>query len=145
VAGWLQKAHGLAPIVRLGPGEEGLAGDLRERLSPGGVFFGPEALDLRELIALISEARLFIGNDSGPAHIAAATGRPTVTLFGSSDSATWRPWETAHRIVQNSFPCNPCKGDRCYAFSEPRCVLSITPSQVQEACISLLLNLPRIA
>jgi len=45
---------------------------------------------------------------------------------------------TEHRVVQNDFPCNPCKGDRCYAFPEPRCILSVTVEQVREACAALL-------
>jgi hypothetical protein len=43
-----------------------------------------------------------------------------------------------HRVVQNDFPCNPCRGDRCYAFDEPRCILSVTVEQVQDACRALL-------
>jgi len=40
--------------------------------------------------------------------------------------------------VQNDFPCNPCRGDRCYAFAEPRCILSVTLEQVCDACAALL-------
>jgi ADP-heptose:LPS heptosyltransferase len=119
-----------------------MAADVRRRFAPHSIVLGPEALDLRELIALVSRARLFIGNDSGPAHIAAAAGRPAVVIFGSSDSNTWRPWQNPHRVVQNDFPCNPCKGDRCYAFAEPQCILSVTPEQVKESCVSLLLTIP---
>ncbi len=49
--------------------------------------------------SLISGASLFIGNDSGPAHIAAAFGVPVVVLFGPSDSVTWAPWRTESRIL----------------------------------------------
>jgi ADP-heptose:LPS heptosyltransferase len=145
IAGWLQRAHRVIPVVRFGPGEESIERAWRERFAQNAVFLGPQDMDLRELIALISNARLFVGNDSGPAHIAAAAGRPTVVIFGSSDSTTWGPWQTAHRVVQNDFACNPCKGDRCYAFPEPRCILTITPEQVQKACESILLDVPRIA
>jgi ADP-heptose:LPS heptosyltransferase len=145
IAGWLDKAHRVTPVIRFGPGEESLVKSAREKLPPDCALFGPEDLDLRELIALVAGARLFVGNDSGPAHIAAAAGRPTVVIFGSSDSTTWRPWQTPYRVVQNDFPCNPCKGDRCYAFPEPRCILTINAEQVQKACDSILLDLPRIA
>ena len=43
------------------------------------------------------------------------------------------------------FRCNPCKGDRCYAFPEPRCILTISAEQVQKACESILLDVPQIA
>ena len=50
---------------------------------------------------LISGASLFIGNDSGPAHIAAAFGIPVVVLFGSSDPVTWSPWRTESKVLTN--------------------------------------------
>jgi heptosyltransferase-3 len=51
--------------------------------------------------SLISGASLFIGNDSGPAHIAAAFGIPVVVLFGSSDPVTWSPWHTESKVLTN--------------------------------------------
>lgn len=65
-------------------------------------------MSLKELIALISLSSLFVGNDSGPMHIAAACRRPLVAIFGSSDSTVWRPWTPSpHQIV----------GGRQYAVS----------------------------
>jgi ADP-heptose:LPS heptosyltransferase len=122
--------------VVLGPGDRAIAGEVKQLMSGAAATF--DSLTLRELIALIAGARLFLGNDSGPAHLATACGRPVVVIFGSSDSVTWRPWQVAHRVVQNDFPCNPCRGDRCYAFAEPRCILSVGPEQVRNACESLL-------
>jgi heptosyltransferase III len=49
--------------------------------------------------SLLSGASLFIGNDSGPAHIAAAFGVPVVVLFGPSDPVTWAPWRTESRVL----------------------------------------------
>ncbi len=135
-AKWLHAQHGLAPVIVLGPGDRELVSEVRRLFAPPAAVF--DSLSLRELIALVSRARLFLGNDSGPAHLAAAAGRPVAVIFGSSDSVTWRPWQVPNRVVQNEFACNPCPGDRCYAFSEPRCILSITPEQVREACEALL-------
>jgi heptosyltransferase-3 len=47
----------------------------------------------------MSGASLFIGNDSGPAHVAAAFGVPVVVLFGPSDPVAWAPWRTQSRVV----------------------------------------------
>jgi ADP-heptose:LPS heptosyltransferase len=138
IARWLREEHDIFPVVRLGPGERVMADVARRQFFPHSIVFEPESLDLREVIALIAGARLFVGNDSGPAHLATATGRPSVVIFGSTDSATWRPWRTEHRVVQNYFSCNPCKADRCYAFSEPLCILSVTEDQVRESCRELL-------
>ena len=46
-------------------------------------------------------AQLFIGNDSGPAHIAAAFGVPVVVLFGPSDPVNWAPWRTEGHVLTN--------------------------------------------
>lgn len=142
IARWLREERGIVPVIRLGPGERDTAVAMKKQFAPHSIVFEPDALDLREVIALMARARLFVGNDSGPAHLASAAGRPAVVIFGSTDSATWRPWQTAHRVVQNDFPCNPCRGDRCYAFDEPRCILSVTLEQVRGACEALLDTAP---
>lgn len=49
--------------------------------------------------ALLSKAAVFIGNDSGPAHMAAAFGIPSVVLFGNSNPAIWAPWETESEVI----------------------------------------------
>jgi heptosyltransferase III len=54
---------------------------------------------LSEIKRLLSGASLFIGNDSGPAHMAAAFGLPVVVLFGASDPDAWRPWRTAAEVL----------------------------------------------
>jgi heptosyltransferase-3 len=54
---------------------------------------------LRVTKSLISGTSLFIGNDSGPAHIAAAFGIPVVVLFGPSDPVTWAPWRTESQVL----------------------------------------------
>ncbi|MFZ0639028.1 MAG: glycosyltransferase family 9 protein [Candidatus Acidiferrales bacterium] len=136
LARWLQEKHGIATVFSAGGNETEIVNELRRQC--GREFALMDSLDLRQLIALVAGARIFISNDSGPTHIATAAGRPVVAIFGSSSSVHWRPWQTAHRVVQNDFPCNPCAGDRCYAFPEPRCILSVTQEQVQAACEALL-------
>jgi heptosyltransferase III len=54
---------------------------------------------LEEIKALLSSASLFVGNDSGPAHMAAAFGLPVVAIFGASNPAIWGPWRTAAEVV----------------------------------------------
>jgi heptosyltransferase III len=68
--------------------------------------FGPHTClpgaPLEEVKSLIAGAALFVGNDSGPAHIAAAFGRPVVVLFGSSDIDNWRPWRTENSTLSSA-------------------------------------------
>jgi len=54
---------------------------------------------LAEVKSIIAGAQLFIGNDSGPAHIAAAFGVPVVVLFGPSDPVNWAPWRTESQVL----------------------------------------------
>lgn len=92
------------------------------------------SLSIGELTALIADSGLFVGNDSGPAHIAAAVRVPLVVLFGPASAVRWRPWHSAPaEVVQNDFACNPCSMYHCEAFAEPECIRSLTVSQVMQA------------
>ena len=91
-------------------------------------------LTLPEITALASRARLFVGNDSGIAHIAAAVGRPSVVIFGSSNRDSWRPWTDArNEIVFEEFHCQPCPGYECKEFGDSRCIKSVTVESVTAA------------
>jgi ADP-heptose:LPS heptosyltransferase len=57
---------------------------------------------LGEVQDLLAGAALFVGNDSGPAHLAAAFGLPVVAIFGASDPAIWGPWRTQSEVVARS-------------------------------------------
>ena len=136
LARWLREEHGLVPVVNLGSGDEGIAAAVEKHLAPVSVVIA--SLDLRRLIALTAGADLLVGNDTGPTHIAAALGKPCVVIFGASDSAAWRPWQTGHRVVENVFPCERCPAGKCATFRESRCILTVTVDQVRQACQELL-------
>lgn len=136
----LEEDYGLVPVFTCGPGEGRKLDAVARGRGKGLVRL--DSLGLPELVALLAGAVLFIGNDSGPAHIAAALERPAVVLFSSSDSSRWHPWRAPHAIVQNYYPCNPCRGDRCYSFAQPECLLSISLAQVRSAVERLLAPVP---
>jgi heptosyltransferase-3 len=117
-------------IVAVGSkAESTILGKLRsEARVPVATF---DDLTLPEITALASTARVFIGNDSGVAHIAAAVQTPTVVIFGSSNRTHWRPWTDApSEIVFNPFDCQPCPGYRCEVYGDSRCIHSVTVEQV---------------
>jgi len=128
-------ARGFTIVVTSGPGEESVAGQLAQELEGTVVLLG---LTIPELAELIRGARLYIGNDSGPMHLAAAVSTPTIAVWGSSDSRRWRPWAVEHRVVQNPFECNPCPGYRCLVAASPLCIESVTVEQVNAAVAELL-------
>lgn len=68
---------------------------------------------IHETAALIELCDLFVGNDSGPMHIAAAVGTPVVAVFGPSNQQAWGPYTppgeyNPHKIVSRELPCMPC-------------------------------------
>ena len=136
--GTFLRQHGIEPIMIAGPGEGSVLAQL-------GDFTCLDSLSIEDLKSLMADAELFVGNDSGPAHVAAAFGVPCVVIFGSSNSAVWGPWRTGHEIVETPWDCKPCPGDRCYAFDEPRCILSVEVVSVEAAIAKLLTGAPRPA
>jgi heptosyltransferase-3 len=96
-------------------------------------------LSLKELAALSKRARLFIGVDSAPMHIAAAMGTPTVALFGPSGDKEWGPWAVAHRVVaSDTHPCRPCGMDGCGGSKVSDCLTSLSVEKVHHAVQELL-------
>lgn len=95
-------------------------------------------LTLKELGALVAAARLLIGVDSMPVHLASAVGTPVVVLFGPSGDVEWGPWGVAHRIVTAPFPCRPCGNKGCGDGGVSDCLTAIPSAQVLSAVESLL-------
>ncbi len=126
---------GLRPVLTAGPGEERIVAETARNLPGCLILLG---LTIPMLAELIRGARIYLGNDSGPMHLAAAVGTPTVAVWGSSDSIRWRPWQVEHRVVQNPYECNPCPGYRCLVARTPLCIESVTVDQVSDAVEALM-------
>jgi len=95
-------------------------------------------LSLKELAALTSRARLFIGVDSAPMHIAAAVGTPAVAIFGPSGADLWGPWGTPrsgrHRVVAaDEYTCRPCGLDGCGGGKVSDCLVTLDVPRVWQA------------
>lgn len=89
---------------------------------------------IRDLPALLSQCHLFVGNDSGAMHVAAAVGLPVIAVFGSTDPDGTAPVTPRHTIVQQKPYCSPCFLKRCP--TDHRCMTAVTPSMVQMAVTS---------
>jgi ADP-heptose:LPS heptosyltransferase len=140
IADYLAKVYGLQVVLSGGPGEESKLRVVAQRCRENVVVCA--GVSVGELLWVLRRAKLFVGNDSGPTHLAAALGVPTVVLFGSSDAEVWYPWKAPFQRVQNSFDCNPCPGYRCLVYDEPKCILSITAAQVKLSVDTLLRAVP---
>jgi lipopolysaccharide heptosyltransferase II len=123
---------GLPTVAVATKSERGVLEKLREKSgAPIAIF---DDLTLPEITALASKAKIFVGNDSGIAHIAAAVETPTVVVFGSSNINHWRPWTKApNEIVFEPMACQPCAGYFCKEFGEPECIKKVSVKTVIEA------------
>jgi heptosyltransferase-2 len=86
---------------------------------------------LRELMALLKMCRVFLSNDTGPMHLAAALGTPVVVPFGSTSpelTAPGMPGDPRHHFIQSNVPCAPCFLRECPI--DLRCMRSITVDQI---------------
>lgn len=120
-----------APVAIAAPNEAQIVNDVQSNAS---VKIHSLELSLPEVTALASRSQLFVGNDSGIAHIAAAVGTPSVVVFGSSNIAHWRPWNRAvAQIVFEEMPCQPCHGYFCEKFPQPECILRVPVDRVVAA------------
>lgn len=90
---------------------------------------------LAQAMATIAQCRLFITNDSGLMHVAAALGVPVVALFGSTDPTTTGPVGSPARIIRHSVPCSPCLKTHCP--TDFRCMDLIGVAEVMEAARDL--------
>ncbi len=95
-------------------------------------------LTLKELAALIARARLFIGVDSAPMHIAAAVATPVVVLFGPSGEIDWGPWRVASRVIASSHTCRPCGQDGCGGGKRSECLETLPVDRVLAAALEML-------
>ena len=95
-------------------------------------------LQIKELGALTARARLFVGVDSMPMHLAAAMNTPAVALFGPSGEHEWRPWQVKHRIVASNHSCRPCGNDGCGGGKVSECLTTLPVDQVFAAVEELL-------
>ncbi len=97
--------------------------------------------DLETLLGVLSLASLIITNDSGPMHMAAALGIPTVAVFGSTDSEVTRPVGPRTRVVRHEVSCSPCLLRECPI--DHRCMEAVTVDDVFKAAKGM--NLLRAA
>ncbi|MGB7921943.1 MAG: glycosyltransferase family 9 protein, partial [Pyrinomonadaceae bacterium] len=136
------EARGLAVVAIAAPDESSIVAALSENSSAR--IHALTDLSLPEVTALAARARIFVGNDSGIAHIASAVDAPSVVIFGSSNVAHWHPWATAPaEVVREEMPCAPCPGYTCSEFDAPECIRRVTVECVREAIERVIKNSSR--
>ena len=117
------------------PGERGISAALRERMrAPATDLTG--ATSLGGLAALLRDGAVLVGNDTGTAHLAAAVGARSVTVFLAGDPVRWAHAGPRHRAVVADVPCAPCPHLECPI--DFRCAGSVRPPDVLAAVRDVL-------
>ncbi len=127
---------GAKVVMTVGPGQESLLEEVG-RGCPS-IAWLVKPLSVQNFVALVSLCSLYVGNDAGGTHIAAALDKKIVVIWGSSDFKVWYPWNTTHRLLRSDLPCMPCPGYFCLHYDEPRCIRSIEVEPVWKAVQALL-------
>lgn len=119
-------------VLVFGSAEEaGLCGEIADRIGQGAASCAGQA-GLRASVALMSRCSLFVSNDTGAMHLAAASGTRVVAIFGSTSPVWTGPWGEGHKVLYTGEPCSPCYRRTC-RFGHYRCLESITADGVAEA------------
>jgi lipopolysaccharide heptosyltransferase II len=136
--GWLI-VHLRAQVVLVGSkAERIIAHHVLGQQPCDGVVDWTGRLSLVQLAAILEKADLFVGADSGPAHLAAAVGTPVVVLFSGTNN--WRQWQPCGRqvkVVRHRVACSPCHREECPLAEHP-CMTALQPEQVAEVLASMI-------
>lgn len=116
----------------MGPGDERIKQELRRTMgSKHPVIL--DGLSLPHVGAILERCSVFIGNDSGITHMAAAVGAPVVAIFGPSDPIRWAPRGRKVNMVRKAVPCSPCEQQTLSHCQLRRCLLEISVDEVCHA------------
>jgi heptosyltransferase-2 len=140
----LAAERGLAAVLLGSAGEAAMNGEAAALTRRARVLDLSGRSTLPEAFGVLSLARLFVGNDSGLGHLAAAAGTPTVVVFGPTDPDATRPWDGPRgdgrpvkiAVARRPTPCAPCRFDVCPI--DRRCMTGLDVETVLEATASVL-------
>jgi heptosyltransferase-2 len=133
----LQEYNGAKIAIFGGPGEKALGHCISELMGNRCVNFCGKT-SLREAVTLIERCQLFITNDSGLMHVAAALDTPQIAIFGSTDHVTTSPSSPRSQIIRVPVPCSPCLKPDCPI--DHKCMKNITVEMVYDAAVKLLME-----
>ncbi len=127
---WLQENYNANILIFAAKVEQGLSLNIEQGLHSSQTLNLTGKTTLRRMASVMRKCSLFIGNDSGPLHVAAASGVPVIGFFGPGEYQRFKPWGTGHEAIYLGLSCSPCS-ENCQ-FNEPRCIKGITLNYVKK-------------
>ena len=131
----LAERYGAESVMVGAPGERARCVEIAAASRNGAIVAAGET-DIGELLALLALADGFIGNDSGAMHAAAALGRPTAGIFGSTDPFRTGPMGPTARVIWRQLECSPCLARTC-RFGHYNCLVEIAPEEAAHTLAEL--------
>ncbi len=131
--------YGAKVLIVGARGEEPLAQAIASQIKARTVVLSGRT-SVRELMAAVKRCAVFLTNDTGPMHIAAAFGVPVVAVFGPTDWRTTAPFGTGHALVRQPVDCAPCLLRECPI--DHRCMERVTVEEVYQAAVVQLVSKP---
>ena len=121
---WTLPSH-----VLLGPAEDD---DQRScwQTTENPFLFVHSDLPILDAAGILAGARLYVGNDSGITHLAAALGTPTIALFGPTDPHRWAPVGRKVKVIRKDIPCSPCPDPAACERQKQHCLEQIPAEEV---------------
>jgi ADP-heptose:LPS heptosyltransferase/glycosyltransferase involved in cell wall biosynthesis len=126
---WLQENYRAVILIFAGQAERVLAATIEQGLDAARTVNLAGKTTIREMAAVLKSCAYFVGNDSGPMHVAVAAEVSVVGLFGPGEYERFKPWGPDPEVVRLGLTCNPCS-ENC-KFAEALCIRGIPVSQVQ--------------
>jgi lipopolysaccharide heptosyltransferase I len=136
VAKALIETHKLAVVVPWNGDEELKAAQTIVDIAGKTAFLAPPT-NLRDLAALLSQAVLFVGNDTGPLHLAVALNVQCMAIFGATDPLRNGPYGSLHRMQTGGVDCHPCWKRTC-ARKDRACLTQVSVEAVLRSCTHCL-------
>jgi lipopolysaccharide heptosyltransferase II len=141
VAATLARDHGWQVVVTGGRDETTLVAEVAGGLGRRVIPLAGE-LGVPELAALLAMAPVLIGNNSGPAHLAAAVGTPVVDVYALTN-LQHAPWGVVSRVLATDVPCKGCRKSIC-PIGDQACIRGVDPRAVVAAALELVAPTPSV-
>jgi ADP-heptose:LPS heptosyltransferase len=134
LAATLVTRRGTRVVVLTGPADAELAREYRQQ-TPSGTGIVLNCHPLPEIAAILKRCSVFVGNDSGITHLAAASGAPVIALFGPTDPRVWGPRGKDVTILGGGAACSPCSRETLQLCAHQKCMEEITVEEVYKTVV----------